>query len=65
MCKVIVPETNASRHLFFTNRRIWREGMVTKMSGAVLLSQEGIPKEMTPVQISQKPPKEVKPKPTD
>lgn len=39
--------------------------MVTEMSGAVLLPQEGIPKEMTPVQISQKPPKEVKPKPTD
>ena len=40
MFKVIVPETNASRHLFFTNKRIRREGMVTRI-GAVLLPQEG------------------------
>lgn len=65
MFKVIVPETNASRHLFFTNKRIWREEMVTKMRGAVLFPQEGSSEEMTPAQISQKPPKEVKPKPTD
>lgn len=59
MFKVIVPETNASRHLFFTNKRIQREGMVTEMRGAVLFPQEGRPKEMTPVQISQKPPKKL------
>lgn len=41
------------------------EGMVTKMRGAVLFPQEGRSEEMTPAQISQMPPKEVKPKPTD
>lgn len=65
MFKVIVPETNASRHLFFTNKRIRRVGMVTKMRGAVLFPQEGRSREMTPAQISQKPPKEVKPMPAD
>lgn len=39
--------------------------MVTKMRGAALFPQEGSSEEMTPAQISQKPPKEVKPKPTD
>lgn len=65
MFKVIVPETNASRHLFFTNKRIWREGMVTKMRGAVLFPQEGRSEEVTPAQSSQMPPEVVKPKPTD
>lgn len=39
--------------------------MVTKMRGAVLFLQEGRLRERTPAQISQKPPKEVKPKPMD
>lgn len=39
--------------------------MVTKMRGAVLFPQEGRSEEMTPAQISQMPPKEVKPKPAD
>lgn len=65
MFKVIVPETNASRHLFFTNKSIQREGMVTEMRGAVLFPQEGRPKEVTPAQISQKPPKKINLKPTD
>lgn len=38
---------------------------MTEMRGAVLFPQEGRPEEMTPAQISQKPPKEVKPKSTD
>lgn len=62
MFKVIVPETNASRHLFFTNKRIRREGTVTGTGGAVLFPQEGRSKDETPAQTSQKPPKEVKPK---
>lgn len=65
MFKVIVPETNASRHLFFTNKSIQREGMVTEMRGAVLFPQEGRPKEGTPAQISGKPPKKINLKPTD
>lgn len=65
MFKVIVPETNASRHLFFTNKRIQREGMVTEMRGALLFPQEGRSEEMTPAPISPNPPEEVKPKPTD
>lgn len=49
MFKVIVPETNASRHLFFTNKRIQREGMVTRRRGAVLLPQEGESQKQDPL----------------
>lgn len=36
--------------------------MVTERRGSVLSPQEGRSKDRTPAQISQKPPKEVKPK---
>lgn len=41
MFKVIVPETNASRHLFFTNKSIQREGMVAETEGLSSISPGG------------------------
>lgn len=66
MFKVIVPETNASRHLFFTNKSIQREGMVAETRGAVLyFPRRGDPQRRPLAQISQKPPEKINLKPTD
>lgn len=65
MFKVIVPETNASRHLFFTNKRIRREGTVTGTGGAVLFPRRGDPKTRPLPRPARSHPKKLSLKPMD